>query len=88
MFTGAKAMADQDYLALKSQRVILESEIKREEYELESYPEKERMEIEDIYRSKDFDEDLVKRVTDKITSNKRVWLKNNVNGRIGVELEA
>jgi VIT1/CCC1 family predicted Fe2+/Mn2+ transporter len=72
MFTGAKAMAVQNYLALKSQREILESEIKREEYEMEAYPEKERMEIEEIYRAKDFDEDLVKRVTDKITSNKRV----------------
>jgi hypothetical protein len=33
MFTGAKEMAVQNYLALKSQREILESEIKREEYE-------------------------------------------------------
>jgi VIT1/CCC1 family predicted Fe2+/Mn2+ transporter len=72
-FTGAKAMAVQNYLA-KSQREILESEIKREKYEIEAYLEKERREIEEIYRTKDFDEQLVKRVTDKITSNKRVWL--------------
>ena len=32
MFTGPKAMAVQNYLTLKSQREILESEIKREEY--------------------------------------------------------
>jgi VIT1/CCC1 family predicted Fe2+/Mn2+ transporter len=31
MFTGAKAMAVQSYLAVKSQREILESEIRREE---------------------------------------------------------
>lgn len=86
MFTGAKAMAVQDYLALKSQRVILESEIKREEYEIESYPEKERMEIEEIYRAKDFDEDLVKRVTDKITSNKIVWLKTMLTEELGLNL--
>jgi vacuolar iron transporter family protein len=49
MFTGAKAMAVQNYLAVKSQREILESEIKREEFEIESVPEKERAEIEDIY---------------------------------------
>ena len=30
MFTGAKAMAVQNYLAVKSQREILESEIKRD----------------------------------------------------------
>jgi VIT1/CCC1 family predicted Fe2+/Mn2+ transporter len=43
MFTGAKAMAVQNYLAIKSQREILESEIKREEFEMEVYPEKERL---------------------------------------------
>ena len=66
--------------------MILESEIKREEYEIESYPEKERMEIEDIYRAKDFDEDLVKRVTDKITSNKIVWLKTMLTEELGLNL--
>ena len=35
MFTGAKAMAVQNYLAVKSQREILESEIKREKFEIE-----------------------------------------------------
>jgi VIT1/CCC1 family predicted Fe2+/Mn2+ transporter len=36
MFTGAKAMAVQNYLAVKSQREILQSEIKREEFEIEN----------------------------------------------------
>ena len=36
MFTGAKAMAVQNYLAVKSQREILESEIRKEEVEIES----------------------------------------------------
>jgi VIT1/CCC1 family predicted Fe2+/Mn2+ transporter len=54
MFTGAKAMAVQNYLAVKSQREILESEIQREEYEIDNYPNKEREEIEDIYKLKVF----------------------------------
>jgi vacuolar iron transporter family protein len=54
MFTGAKAMAVQNYLAVKSQREILQSEIKREEFEIENVPEKERQEIEDIYMAKGF----------------------------------
>jgi len=87
MFTGAKAMAVQNYLAVKSQREILESEIKREEFEIETYPEKERLEIEEIYRAKDFDEDLVKQVTDKITSNKKVWLKTMLTEELGLNLD-
>src|SRR5215831_6346469 len=55
MFTGAKAMAVQNYLAVKSQREILQSEIRREEYEIEKMPENERKEIEDIYRAKGFE---------------------------------
>src|SRR5215468_6171389 len=54
MFTGAKAMAVQNYLAVKSQREILQSEIKREEFEIENVPERERQEIEDIYMAKGF----------------------------------
>lgn len=54
MFTGAKAMAVQNYLAVKSQIEILQSEIKREEFEIENTPEKERGEIEEIYKEKGF----------------------------------
>jgi VIT1/CCC1 family predicted Fe2+/Mn2+ transporter len=87
MFTGAKAMAVQNYLAIKSHREILESEIKREEFEMEVYPEKERLEIEEIYRDKNFDDDLVKSVTDKITSNKKVWLKTMLTEELGLNLD-
>ena len=75
------------YLAVKSQREILESEIKREEFEIETYPEKERLEIEEIYRAKEFDEDLVKQVTDKITSNKKVWLKTMLTEELELNLD-
>src|ERR671923_287810 len=76
MFTGAKAMAVQNYLAVKSQREILESEIKREQFEIENVPEKERQEIVDIYTAKGFQGDELKKIVDKITSNKDVWLRN------------
>src|SRR5215831_6725580 len=70
MFTGAKAMAVQNYLAVKSQREILQSEIKREEFEIENVPERERQEIEDIYMAKGFRGDDLTRVVNKITSDK------------------
>jgi VIT1/CCC1 family predicted Fe2+/Mn2+ transporter len=59
MFTGAKSMAVLNYLAVKSQREILESEIIREEFEMEEYPEKELLEFKEIYRAKEFDEGLL-----------------------------
>ena len=51
---------------------------------MEEYPEKERLEIQEIYRAKEFDEDLVKRVTEKITSNKKVWLKTILAEELGL----
>ncbi len=86
MFTGAKAMAVQNYLAVKSQREILESEIKRELYEIEHLPDKERQEIEDIYKAKGFEGDDLKKVVDKIISNKDVWLKTMLTEELGLNL--
>jgi vacuolar iron transporter family protein len=87
MFTGAKAMAVQNYLAVKSQREILKSEIKREEFEIEHTPEQERHEIEEIYKSKGFEGDDLKRVVDRITSNKEVWLKTMLTEELGLNLD-
>lgn len=87
MFTGAKAMAVQNYLAVKSQREILESEIKREEYEIENMPEDETKEIQDIYRAKGFKGEELNKVVNKITSNKDVWLKTMLTEELGLNLE-
>ena len=87
MFTGAKAMAVQNYLAVKSQKEVLESEIKREEFEIEHMPEKEREEIEDIYRSKGFRGDELNTIVNKITSDKQVWLKTMLTEELGLNLE-
>lgn len=87
MFTGAKAMAVQNYLAVKSQREILESEIKREEYEIENTPEDERKEIEQIYKAKGFDGDELKMVVNRITSDKKIWLKTMLTEELGLNLE-
>src|SRR6188768_3275977 len=87
MFTGAKAMAVQNYLAVKSQREILESEIQREKYEIDNYPNKEKEEIEDIYKLKGFSGPELDMVVDKIISNREVWLKTMLTEELGLNLE-
>lgn len=86
MFTGAKAMAVQNYLAVKSQREILQSEIKRELYEIENLPEREREEIEEIYRAKGFEGEELEKIVNKITSDKDVWLKTMLTEELGLNL--
>lgn len=74
MFTGAKAMAVQNYLAVKAQKELLRSEIAREEWEIENKPEIERQEIEEIYKAKGFSGKDLEMIVNKITSDKKVWL--------------
>ena len=87
MFTGAKAMAVQNYLAVKSQRQILHSEIKREEWEMENVPEAERQEIEDVYRAKGFSGNELENIVKKITSDKQVWLDTMLTEELKLNLE-
>lgn len=87
MFTGAKAMAVQNYLAVKSQRQLLHSEIERERWEIENVPEKEKQEIEDIYKAKGFSGTDLEMIVKKVTSDKKVWLDTMLNEELKLNLE-
>jgi vacuolar iron transporter family protein len=87
MFTGAKAMAVQNYLAVKSQIQILNSEIEREKWEMVNVPEAERQEIEDVYKAKGFSGIELERIVNKITSDKKVWLETMLTEELKLNLE-
>ncbi|MGI0063181.1 MAG: VIT1/CCC1 transporter family protein, partial [Nitrosotalea sp.] len=87
MFTGAKAMAVQNYLAVKSQRQILDSEIKREKWEMDNVPEAERSEIEEVYKTKGFTGQDLEKIVKKITSDKKVWLDTMITEELKLNLD-
>ncbi len=87
MFTGAKAMAVQNYLAVKSHRELLNSEIDREKWEIEHKPDDERQEIEDIYKAKGFSGKELEMIVNKITSDKKVWLDTMLTEELNLNLE-
>ena len=87
MFTGAKAMAVQNYLAVKSHRELLKSEIDRENWEIENKPEAEREEIEDIYKAKGFTGKDLEMIVNKIISDKKVWLNTMLTEELNLNLE-
>ena len=87
MFTGAKAMAVQNYLAVRSQRQILQSEIEREKWEMENVPEAEIQEIKDIYKEKGFSGIELENIVKKITSDKKVWLDTMLTEELKLNLE-
>ena len=87
MFTGAKAMAVQNYLAVKSHRELLKSEIDRENWEIENRPEDERKEIEDIYKAKGFTGKDLEMIVNKIISDKKVWLNTMLTEELNLNLD-
>ena len=87
MFTGAKAMAVQNYLAVKTQRQLLTSEIEREKWEIENKPDDERQEIVDIYKAKGFSGEELEMIVNKITSDKKVWLDTMLTEELNLNLE-
>jgi VIT1/CCC1 family predicted Fe2+/Mn2+ transporter len=87
MFTGAKAMAVQNYLAVKAQRELLRSEIAREEWEIENKPDIERQEIEEIYKAKGFSGEELEMIVNKITSDKKVWLDTMLTEELKLNIE-
>jgi vacuolar iron transporter family protein len=87
MFTGAKAMAVQNYLAVKSQRELLKSEIERENWEIENKPEDEKREIEEIYKAKGFSGKDLEMIVNKIISDKKVWLDTMLTEELNLNLE-
>jgi len=80
-------MAVQNYLAVKSQRQILSSEIEREKWEMENVPDKERKEIEDIYKAKGFSGEELGMIVNKITSDKKIWLDTMLTEELKLNLE-
>ena len=87
MFTGAKAMAVQNYLAVKTHRELLKSEIAREEWEIENKPDVERQEIEDIYKAKGFSGKELEMIVNKIISDKKIWLDTMLTEELKLNVE-
>ncbi len=87
MFTGAKAMAVQNYLAVKSHRELLNSEIDREKWEIDNRRDDEIREIEDIYKAKGFSGKDLEMIVNKITSDKKVWLDTMLTEELNLNLD-
>jgi len=83
LFADGFSMAVGNYLSSKSDREFIEKERKREEWEIEHYPEGEVEEIRAIYKQKGFKGKNLENAVKTIVSNKEVWIdtmmKNELN---------
>ena len=72
---GAISMAIGGYLATKSQREFFHSEIEREKWEIERWPEKEAEEIREIYGDMGFNRSEQDMIVNRVTSDKDLLLR-------------
>lgn len=74
LFADGFSMSVGAYLGAKSD-IAMYNKMERHEYwEVENMPEEERKEIEDIFRDKGFEGELLDKVVDTITADKDRWV--------------
>ena len=74
LFADGFSMAVGNYLSSKSDIEFAQKERKREEWEVENYPEGEIQEIRAIFRAKGFEGKALEDAVKTITSNKKLWV--------------
>lgn len=84
-FAESISMAAVAYTSKLAEADYYQSELEREQYEIEHVPEGEREEIRVLYESYGFKGQLLDQVVEKITSNKEVWLKAMMEQELKLE---
>ncbi|HUG93460.1 MAG TPA: VIT1/CCC1 transporter family protein [Planctomycetaceae bacterium] len=81
------SMAVSNYLGTKADRQVVGRARAIEEAHVERIPEGEREEIREIFRLKGFEGDLLERVVDVVTSDRRLWIDTMLREEWGLALE-
>ncbi len=78
------SMAIGDYLSTKSEQEFHRAERKREEWEVEHYPDGERQELIELYTAKGLPEEDARKVADIFAQHKRVWVDVMMVEELGI----
>jgi len=81
---GAISMAVGNYISVKSEREVYESEIEREKREIRENPEEEIQEVHDMYYAKGFRGKQLEKIVKHLTSNKKRWLDVMMKEELGL----
>jgi VIT1/CCC1 family predicted Fe2+/Mn2+ transporter len=84
---GTIAMGLGGYLAVKSEREYYLAERRREEREVDLYPETERREVREIFRAKGFDGDVLDAIVTHVTAERGRWVDTMMRDELGLSLD-
>lgn len=75
LFSDGFSMAISNYESSRAEQEYFESIKQSEEKHIEEVPEGEREEIRQIFKAKGFAGEILERIVDTITADKRIWLE-------------
>lgn len=82
--SGAMAIFFGSYISTKAQKNFFENQIERERREIDETPQKEIMEIREIFEDLGFTKEEQEIAVKRITSDKKRWLQFMVQEEIGI----
>jgi len=83
-FAESISMGAVAYTSTKAAYSYYKSELEKEKFEVETTPQREKREIREIYAKKGFRGGLLEKIVNKITSNKRVWVKTMMKDELNL----
>jgi len=84
---GALSMFFSSYLSSRSEREALRTDVQREKMEIETEPEEERAELEDLLRKEGYGQQEIDVIMSKLTKNKEMWLREQLSRELRVHME-
>lgn len=84
---GTIAMGLGGYLSVKSEREYYHAERRREEREVDLFPDTERREVREIFRAKGFDGEVLDAIVRQVTAERERWIDTMMRDELGLALD-
>lgn len=82
------SMAVSNYQNIKSEREQVAAARKEEEHHIRTVPEGEREEVRQIFAQKGFSGDVLDRIVEGITDDKRLWVNTMLTEELGLRIDS
>jgi VIT1/CCC1 family predicted Fe2+/Mn2+ transporter len=84
---GSVSMFFSTYLSNKSELDLLMTDVQREKMEIETEPEEERAEMEQLLMKDGYDQQEVKTIMERLLKDKELWLKEMLRRELRINIE-